>query len=137
MRHFAVGYIGLPWRALGRDVQGFDCYGLFKHVQHLYFGVDVAEIGLDPSVDVIGMVRAFKSHAEFGHWREVVEPCEGDAVMMGNGRSVSHIGIYLAVDGGGVLHCDDIGGVQFTKHGEFGGHGHNYEILKYLRHKTK
>lgn len=137
MRHWALGYIGLPWVAMGRGVQGFDCYGLFMRVQKLYFGVDVPDIGIDPSIDVIGKLRAFKHHKEFSHWRVVVEPIEGDAVMMGNGRAVSHIGVYLAVDGGGVLHCDDIGGVQFTPHGGFGGHENNYEILKYLRHETK
>lgn len=133
--HWAVGYIGLPWLPLGRGVQGFDCYGLFRRVQRLYFGVEVPEIGIDPQVDMRGVLTAFRGHDEFGNWDVVDVPAEGDAVMMGRNDVVKHLGVYLAVDGGGVLHCDSIGGVQFTAIGDMCAPDSAYEIIRYLRHK--
>lgn len=133
--HWAIQYYGVPWKPLGRDMSGFDCYGLFKHVQREHFNIDVPEIRINPIADTSGKFRAFKEHNEFNNWHEVKTPKDGDAVLMGAGNCVSHIGIFLEVDLGGILHCDDDRGVKFTPIGAVGHDGR--KIKKYLRHNSK
>lgn len=136
-------YVGLPFVALGRDLGGFDCIGFFAFVQLEHFGIVVPEAGVSP-LNALAVRGAFKNHADVDDdWSVVAAPLEGDAVMMGTGRAVSHIGIYVeTITGGGVLHCDDGiggrgGGVIFTPLGEMNMADCGRQIIRFLRHKTR
>jgi cell wall-associated NlpC family hydrolase len=102
MSHWATQYIGLPWVAGQDGPDAFDCWGFFRHVQRVQFGREV------PAVEVrslhAGAVRqTLKEHKYLG-WARVENPREGDAVLMPRFDEV-HIGIWLEVNKGGVLHC--------------------------------
>lgn len=43
MTHWSLPYVGLPWRAAGRDASGCDCWGLACLVYR-----DILQIDLDP-----------------------------------------------------------------------------------------
>ena len=50
-----------------------------------------------------------------GGRRLMGQPEDGDAVLMGTGLAgPRHIGVYIGVDGGGVLHAVEHSGVIYT-----------------------
>ena len=92
-------YIGMPW------VSGeWDCWAFFRHCQKTYYGIDVPAVDVD-ALDLRQVIAAMESHEERTKWSEVTEPIDGDAVLMQRNRYPSHIGLWVDVDGGRVLHC--------------------------------
>lgn len=109
---WAAQYIGRPWVAGAQGPQAFDCWSFFRHVQARHFGVQVPVIvAADPS-DPAALVALFAGHAERKRWQRAAAAVHGAAVIV---RGPLHIGTWLALDGGGVLHCVRGAGVVFTK----------------------
>lgn len=112
---YVSGLINQPWAKDGRH-----CWRLVIEVQRDLFGrelpsvMDVAPTGsegrrLKP--------KLFAEHDEVGRWREVILPEHGAIALMHlvslPPHALIHAGVYLALDGGGVVHCDHPQGVVF------------------------
>jgi len=110
--HWAEELIGRPWQAGGRGAQAFDCWGLVRFCWRERFGIEVPEIPVD-AADLRRVLDTFRDHPERRRWRLVAEPREGDAVLMRQSRHPVHVGLWLDVDGGGVLHTARGIGVTF------------------------
>ena len=107
--HWAESYIGKPWVSAAAGPAAFDCYGLVRWLYQQRLGVCL------PVVDVsagrpLSVTRAMR-HYDYGAWRDVVEPAELDVVQMSHGRHPSHVGVWIDIDGGKVLHCVQGAGV--------------------------
>lgn len=124
-------YVGLPYVPRAQGPKAYDCMGLFTTVQGLHFGIKVPAIFADDYDDERAIVEAFKND-EFGHWRNVENPRHGDAVKI---RRPLHIGVWLDIDGGGVLHAVRGSGVLWTRaaNWKFSGFGRR----EYWRHESK
>ncbi|GAB4387210.1 NlpC/P60 family protein [Albidovulum sp.] len=120
--HWAEKLIGRPWAAGGQGPDAFDCWGLARWCWRARFGIEVPEIAVD-AADLRGVLAAFRRHPERRRWRAVEAPAEGDAVLMRQSRHPVHVGLWLAVDGGGVLHVVRGAGVVFQRPPELLAHG--------------
>lgn len=120
MTHWATDYIGLPWVA-----QEHDCWAFFRKVQREQFGIEVPAFDAD-ALDRMACARAVAGNPERNKWTRVETPQEGDAVLMARAKYPSHVGIWIAADGGGVLHCMQGAGVVFQGLGKLklSGWGH-------------
>jgi len=95
-------YVGIPYKAGGRDRDGCDCYGLVRLVLRERFGKEMPEYGecishgADESYRLISddmpLVDAFRPDV----------PQAGDVVVLKMRGQPSHIGVYLG--GGKMLH---------------------------------
>lgn len=112
--HWAADYLGQPWQAGAQGPAAWDCWAFFRHVQQLHFGVTVPEVDVD-AMNLHAVAHAFAGHDERARWAEVTKPQDGDAVLLAHNRYPSHVGVWLAIDGGGVLHCQQGSGVIFTQ----------------------
>ena len=110
--HWAEELIGRPWQAGGRGPDVFDCWGLVRFCWREQFGIEVPEIPVD-AADLRRVLDAFRDHPERQRWRLVAKPSGGDAVLMRQSRHPVHVGLWLEVDGGGVLHAAHGIGVAF------------------------
>jgi len=81
--------------------------------QARHFGRILPEIS-NPE-DMLVMGRTFRDHPERRRWAKVESPAEGDCVLLRRSRHPIHVGIWLDVDGGGVLHCAEGAGVVFQR----------------------
>jgi len=108
MMHWATSYIGE-----GYVPQHNDCWAFCRRVWQERFGIDVPVVSADVH-SMVAVSHAFQRHAERVHWFEVESPREGDAALMSHCRFPSHVGIWIDVDGGGVLHCQYGIGVVFS-----------------------
>lgn len=105
---WAHEYIGQPWIAGEHD-----CWAFFRKVQAAHFGRAVPVINVNAD-DILACVRAFTGHDERNQWHETETPTEGDAVLMSQHLQPTHVGVWIDVDGGGVLHCIKGSGVVFS-----------------------
>lgn len=104
-------YIGAPWEAGAQGPQAFDCMGFFRHLQVAHFGVKVPSIIAPDYDDPSVLVELFGKHQERAKWTRIDQPAHGCAVIV---HRPMHIGTWLGIDGGGVLHCVRGPGVVFT-----------------------
>ena len=103
--HWATELIGLPYSSGGSDLYtGFDCWGLFRYVQKHHFNRDLPPVNVDTS-DVLAVAREFRDNEQRSCWALRYLPMDGDAVLMAHARYPSHVGVWLDIDGGGVLHA--------------------------------
>ncbi|WP_321991536.1 NlpC/P60 family protein [Marispirochaeta aestuarii] len=93
-------YIQIPYKDRGRDEQGVDCYGLVRLFYQNEYGIDLPELNYySAELDNRQLIDASKPTLKA---EEVLDPEQGDIVLIALGMDPSHVGIYL--DGGFVLH---------------------------------
>lgn len=127
--HWAAGYIGLPWIAHDND-----CWSFCRRVWAERFGLAVPAIDVDAD-HLAAVTRSFLGHPERARWAEVVAPVEGDAVLLAHSRFPTHVGIWVDIDGGGVLHCEQASGVVFSRPGALARCG--WAHLSFYRHEER
>lgn len=125
-------YIGLPWMEGANGPTAWDCMAFAAHLQREHFGVDMPRITIPDYNDVRELVLLNSTHKEQENWREVKTPRQGDLVLV---RSPLHYGVWLDLDGGGVLHCVRGQGVVWTKGASWASSGFGRKV--FLRHKSK
>lgn len=131
--HWAFAYLGTPWVSGGDGTLGFDCYTFMRHIQREHFGIDMPMINAAPE-NYREVVANMRHHDEKSNWQHVTDPREGDSVLMAHAKYPSHAGIYLDVDGGGVLHCVRGQGVVFSSHAALKLSG--WSRLEFYRHAS-
>ena len=104
-------YVGLPFRAHGRDRDGVDCWGLVRLVLADQFGTRLPSYAggyasVEDAEDIGRLIRG-----EMGPWREIVPGQEqaGDVVLMRLMNQPMHVGVVVAPssEGGWMLHIED------------------------------
>ena len=105
--HWAVQYLGKPWKdgAVGPDF--YDCWGLAVWVLREHFNTPLPPRPAVLSEDDKQVVKLmFGKDGNSSRWKAIEKPVDGCLVAMaGSKYSRLHVGVYLDVDGGKVLHC--------------------------------
>lgn len=96
---------------------GLHCWELVRQCQRVVFGRELLPVLVAPGRmrELVGMMDLRHSYPG---WREVAEPAHSAVVFLTRHgheveRAACHAGVWLALDGGGVLHTDDPHGVVF------------------------
>lgn len=120
--HWAAALIGMP---------APDCWAFARQVWADRFGAVLPVLPYD-ATDHRALRRQLEG-AESHGWIQVLEPKEGDAVLMTRGLRPCHVGIWIEPDGDrGVLHWVEGQGVAYTPPSQIGGMG--YAIASFWRH---
>ena len=97
-------WVGLPYRALGRGPEAYDCLGLFVTLQRMRHGREV----FDPMCTAAQALRRGFAAQEKPNWRAVDRAQEGDALLFKVRGMELHVG--YALDARLMLHTDqDVG----------------------------
>lgn len=112
MTHFANKYIGRPWVAGAQGPDSFDCWGFVRYVLKHEYDHDVPQVNVNAEC-LRDVLLAFRTDLAFQAFKEVEKPQDGDVVLMRQSKNPVHAGLWLDVDGGGVLHCVRDSGVVF------------------------
>lgn len=114
-RAWAAALVGRPYRARGRGPSSFDCWGLCAYVWTAHFGLPyVPDVGCDRS-DSRGVLAELRGAEASGLAARISSPVHGCAVYMSRSARPSHVGIFLDLDGGVVLHATVEAGVLLTR----------------------
>lgn len=111
--HWAMDYLGKPWVNGAQGPDAFDCWGLVRYVQKLHYGRALSAIHVDAD-NVRAVVKEFTENNERSRWHGVDIPQDGDCLLLSQSKEPTHIGIWINVDGGGLLHAVKGAGVVFT-----------------------
>lgn len=115
MSHWAADYIGKGWAAGAEGPDAFDCWTFLRHVYRAHYSIDLPLIDSTLADNYRATANAIASQPDRGNWTQVVDaPRDGDAVLLAHSRHPTHVGVWLEVDGGGVLHCVHGAGVVFS-----------------------
>ena len=103
-----IPYLGLPWIFGERD-----CWRFFRELSQKYYGRHVPEVDVDLHnlKDIMQKIDTEKK----ARWVQIYEPVDGCAVLMQRHRMPVHIGMWIDLDGGKVLHCAQGPGVCFQR----------------------
>ena len=100
------------WELGAEGPRAWDCWSLFRHAQAGLFGRVVPRVVLSKGTPITKTSALLASHPGRALWRQVPAPAHGGAVELSSVRTPLHVGLWLAVDGGLVLHCAEPAGVQ-------------------------
>lgn len=112
MTHWAIEYIGKPWVVASDGPDAYDCWGLVVEIHRRFYGRTLEIIPVEEN-NLKALIRTIDAHPERQRWETVNKPKEGDIALMRQSRHPIHVGIWLDVDGGGILHCIQGAGVVF------------------------
>jgi hypothetical protein len=112
--HWASLYIGKPWQSGTIGPNAYDCWGLVKTILERHYNIRVPLIKVAED-NLKAIVREFRDHPERQRWALVENPQDGNVVLLRQSRYPCHVGLWLDVDHGGILHCMQGCGVVFQK----------------------
>lgn len=93
-------YVGIPYKAGGRDREGCDCYGLVWMVLHEQFGKTLPKFEACVSHGFEESERMISEHLPLIPATSPDVPAAGDIVLLKILGRPCHVGIYL---GGGLM----------------------------------
>lgn len=110
MSHWAIQYIGQPWRP------DQDCLYWYRRIKRERFGREVPLCEVDRTRLTRSAARIMAGDIEAGFgYRKTATPVEGDAVFLSQRNQPHHIGMVLLLDGKmHVLHALDGSGVVIS-----------------------
>lgn len=75
-------------------------------MQSAHYNRDCPDYGILNPADMGMLAQAIKRAKDSGQWIKLDKPIDGCISALSNvGDSVHHVGTYLDVDGGRILHC--------------------------------
>lgn len=108
--HWAAQYYRRhhPYVEGGEGPDGYNCWGLVRHIQRAHYGRELPAVAHD-----IEVPRALVREVLCG-WRRAERPSDGDGVIMRRPTEDLHVGVWLDLDGGRVIHCIEGAGVVLS-----------------------
>lgn len=103
--------LGRAYVAGGMGPDAYDCYGLARHLQVAFFGRDLPMFQLPAEAGRFAIASAISVHPERQRWRQIARPFDGAMVVMARQDCGFHLGVWLALDGGIIVHTLEQTGV--------------------------
>lgn len=108
---YCLSLLGKPWVSGARGPEAFDCWGLLVAVYAACKGVTLPCYPGIEEVGAVSVARMLENGIQA--WRPLGEPENLCGVGLSAGKHIHHVGLWLDLDGGGVLHCASGRGVTF------------------------
>ena len=108
----ALFHAGIAHELGAKGPRKFDCYSTMQLVQFWLFGRETVEARIEHDAGRKAVLDAISTHEARRLWKPVKgKPAHGDIVSMTHVREPFHVGTYLEVDRGVILHCASITGL--------------------------
>lgn len=108
MTHWATNYIGIPYKAGGRErEEGLDCWGLVRLIYKEQLGLDLP---IHPGIVKDGHLEVPRGVSEqcLHGWDQIEKPFELCGIGMSQrAQYIHHAGVWTSADGGRIIHCWD------------------------------
>lgn len=124
MIHWAEKYMGKRWANGACGPDAYDCHGIVRAAYSDQLGIDLPIIDAN-ALSALSVARAMRNY-DYSAWVEIDRPeRDFDVVEMSLAKRPHHVGIYLTIDGGGVLTSVEGAGVVFQRLSSLKSHGWN------------
>lgn len=112
---FIASLMGKPHVPGAEGPDAYDCWGVAKTVQRELFHRELPSIKAPPT-DIRMLVAFVREHMARDQWKVAeIDRQNGQLVELAHGKHPFHIGVYLDIDGGGILHSLAGIGVAFDR----------------------
>jgi cell wall-associated NlpC family hydrolase len=118
--------IGTPYKELGRDKDGLDCWGFVKYV-YSKLGIDLPDFVY--TSDGKSKSDVYEKEVKKECWEEILLPEHMCIVAMGKGNTCTHVGLWHK--SGIIFHALYPWGVRYHTLNQLYGLGNKY--LKYYK----
>ena len=132
--HWINDYINKPWVEGADGPDAFDCDGVFRDVQHKYYDIHLQKVSVNRK-SILAVVKALSNDPSLLEWLEIDRPEDGCLVKLFKHSRPDHMGVFVDIDGGGVLHSQQGAGVCFDSVFDLKAMG--WKTIKFYRHKSK
>lgn len=122
----------IPWAEGAEGPDAWDCMAFSRHIQKHHFGIELPRVVIPDYDDSRALVALLNGHGDRQQWHLVNKPQHGDMVLV---RTPMHIGTWLDIEGGRVLHCVRGAGVLSTPTSSW--HVSGFGRRQYFRHESK
>lgn len=124
--------VGLPW-AMGKcGPSEYDCWGLLRHIYKKFKGISLKHASNFETLDVSEYSRIIEE--ESSKWDELKKPTHLCAVAVARNRFLSHVGIFIDMDGGLILHSEQGRGVVIEPASQLRKNG--FKTIKYYDYSS-
>lgn len=103
--HWITKYLNKPWVSGGRGPEAFDCWGLVAWIQKEHYGRELEPYNGVDAHDWRRVAVLIDGASHQSEWQKIDKPVDGCIVAMAQGRIFHHVGVFLEMDGGYVLHA--------------------------------
>ena len=111
---YARAQIGKPFSRGASGPDTFDCKGLVWHAKLELFDEVLPPLGFDPH-NIRNIIRTVQTEIAKPIWEEQSTPAHGTVVTLSHSVRGHHVGVWLEIDGGGLLHALENAGVRFQR----------------------
>jgi len=119
MSHWSINYLGKTY-IKGEN----DCWTVFCDVQNNVFDRNIQDLAFG-TINELSTRKEFLNNPLRQRFKEVRIPVDGCAVFMSKGKYTSHIGTYLNIGEGRVLHCIEYSGTVIQSLSDLKAYGWN------------
>lgn len=106
--HFAEQYLNKKWQAGARGPDTFDCWGLVYWIYKQHFNVELPSYPCVNALNLKQVTQVVTDESKDLEWFKLENAVDNCVVAMSkNTKHLHHVGLYLDVDGGLVLHALD------------------------------
>lgn len=103
--------ISKPWQAYANGPDAFDCRGIVYAAYPHVIGC-TPDLPMDtPPLDADAFESSVADCYKNGGWQRISTLQHGCLVLMAKGAKLRHMGMWLNVNGGRLLHCSKLKGV--------------------------
>lgn len=126
-QHWAERYIGKDWRSGAEGPDAYDCHGVVRAVYRERVGLCLPVVPVD-ALSPLAVRHAMRDY-DYSDWETIPAPSrELDVVEMSLASRPHHVGVFIDVDGGGVLTSVEGAGVVFQTLTSLKRHGWNIVV---------
>lgn len=101
---FVQSLLGRPYKLGAQGPAAFDCWSLTRYVQEYLYNRSLEAVSV-VDADAARIRWFMAAHKELGRWAKVSDPVDGSLVTMTLGVDRTHVGTFLDIDRGLVLHA--------------------------------
>lgn len=128
--NYCQSLLGKPWVSGARGPEAFDCWGLLFDVYQKTLGITLPAY---PNVDANNSLRVAQFIRKGREtWLPLAQPEHLCAVGISSGKFITHVGLWLDTDDGGVLHSASGRGVTFQSRASLAFNG--FSSLTFFRY---
>jgi hypothetical protein len=109
------GLIGKPYKRGGAGPVEYDCYSLTRHLQATFWSREMPVFETPAEAGRFALAAMISRHPERQRWHRVERPEDGAIVSMAKQEMGYHMGTYLEMDGGLLVHTLETSGVVADK----------------------
>lgn len=107
-----VNYIGKKWEEGAAGPDKYDCHHLVLEIQERFYDKKLPSVEVN-AASLLDVVRKIKNDKVWDQFVKLDFPEDGCLVKLFTAENPNHIGVYIDIDGGGVIHSLRGSGVVF------------------------